>query len=444
VKIPFGITTADIADAFKAVFGFAESQVNEQAKGNAKLYTYDDLPAPGDGEVNPETGFVSIKRVPKHPIPWWKKAIILLVVVALCGTSIYLGFTNFKAVETVYELNEGGQWGLKYFAGESTKVSLDLSYVQEKRTLSKFFLTPGFGDWREEHFEKITLEYKPATDTEPEQKADEYYVCKTCGGEFHSAIMLSHSEWTDDLTKPLQYIKEFGSADAVYLKEITIGKDVTDIGRMAFNNCAALERIIVDTENPNYCDVDGVLYTKDMKTLLLYPNQKTAASYTVPDGVETIAMAAFYQHPKDETYNAESAKNTELVLEEVILPDSVKTISEMAFFGNAKLASLPMGNGVEYIGKDAFSKCYGLPPAIYLPGNVKTIGDYCFYECGSLDVIAFANAESGIAFEGKYWRPKIDKKMFQTNYPEIQYGVTVEQFTALSAQYNTQEGANNG
>ena len=29
-----------------------------------------------------------------------------------------------------------------------------------------------------------------------------------------------------------------------------------------------LENIIVDENNPNYCSIDGVLYTKDKKTLL--------------------------------------------------------------------------------------------------------------------------------------------------------------------------------
>ena len=45
-------------------------------------------------------------------------------------------------------------------------------------------------------------------------------------------------------------------------------------------------------DNEAYVDVDGVLFTKDMKTLLKYPNGRTQSSYTIPDGVTTIGADA--------------------------------------------------------------------------------------------------------------------------------------------------------
>lgn len=59
-----------------------------------------------------------------------------------------------------------------------------------------------------------------------------------------------------------------------------------------FIGCAALTDVEVDADNPNFVSVDGILYSKDMKTLFCYPSGKDEDSYTVPDGVTTISSSA--------------------------------------------------------------------------------------------------------------------------------------------------------
>ena len=49
--------------------------------------------------------------------------------------------------------------------------------------------------------------------------------------------------------------------------------------------CTNLESIAVDAENPYFCAVDGVLFDKDMTTLIWYPAAKTDADYAIPEGV---------------------------------------------------------------------------------------------------------------------------------------------------------------
>ncbi len=53
-----------------------------------------------------------------------------------------------------------------------------------------------------------------------------------------------------------------------------------------------LERIMVSADNPYFTAVDGILFSKDMKTIYAYPGARTG-SYAIPDGVETIAISAF-------------------------------------------------------------------------------------------------------------------------------------------------------
>ena len=69
-----------------------------------------------------------------------------------------------------------------------------------------------------------------------------------------------------------------------------------------------LEGIYVDSASQSYKHVDAALYNKNMTTLVKYPSQKTATTFTVPDGVTTV------------DYNSVDSNTT---LQKVVLPDSV-------------------------------------------------------------------------------------------------------------------------
>ena len=73
---------------------------------------------------------------------------------------------------------------------------------------------------------------------------------------------------------------------------ITIPKSVSSIDGSAFQSCASLTEIIIDSNNNKYMSQDGVLYNKDMTTLVAYPSGKTG-DFTIPDTVKTIVSFAF-------------------------------------------------------------------------------------------------------------------------------------------------------
>ncbi len=77
-----------------------------------------------------------------------------------------------------------------------------------------------------------------------------------------------------------------------------------------------LKEIIVDTENEDYKSIDGVLFSKDGKELLLYPPAKTNRAYTVPKSVEIISDGAF---------------RTQLHLESLTITENVRKIGARAF-----------------------------------------------------------------------------------------------------------------
>ena len=94
-----------------------------------------------------------------------------------------------------------------------------------------------------------------------------------------------------------------------------------------FSSANNLKSITVSASNPNYKAVDGVLFSKDGKKLISYPCQKAGASYTVPDGVETILQCAFEGND---------------YLTELILPEGVKTIDYWAAIECPNLTSVTL------------------------------------------------------------------------------------------------------
>lgn len=84
----------------------------------------------------------------------------------------------------------------------------------------------------------------------------------------------------------------------------------------AFESCPSLKEIVID--NGFYKSQDGVLYTADMATLMLYPASKEDASFTIPDDVKTILSNAF-------------DSNSSLI--ELTIPASVTNIKRYAISG---------------------------------------------------------------------------------------------------------------
>ena len=108
----------------------------------------------------------------------------------------------------------------------------------------------------------------------------------------------------------------------------------------------------VDEANPIYCSRDGVLFSRDGKTLLLYPSRRTEAHYDVPAGTEEIAAGAFVS---DE-------------LTTVSLPDGLLRIGSFAFSGCGKLMSMSVPLTVTDLAETAFAECVSLERLSLPPG----------------------------------------------------------------------------
>ena len=199
---------------------------------------------------------------------------------------------------------------------------------------------------------------------------------------------------------PVTKIADFAVVNLEYVTEIHIGKNVKEIGPWGFENNQNVTGFTVDENNEFFCDVNGVIFTKDMKTLLFYPlakdlteakdangNDIKVSEYTIPDGVETIRTKAFYKCGK---------------ITKIIIPDSVKNIEEKAFFRCSSLNDLTLSQNVEFIGKDAFGFCSAISE-INIPKTIKQIDEYAFYNCTSLLTINVDAKESDVKLADKWY-----------------------------------------
>ena len=191
------------------------------------------------------------------------------------------------------------------------------------------------------------------------------------GSAFSGCISLSKVQLPNGLTK----IGDSAFGDCKNLKEITIPDSVTEIGDSAFSGCTSLKEITVSPDNKNYLSVDGVLFSKDMSTLLAYPAGNNRSTYTVPNGVTQIVGSAFSGCTS---------------LTEITIPDGVTEIGNYAFDRCTSLSKVQLSNGLTKIGDDAFSDCKSLTE-ITMPDNVTEIGSFAFYRCTSLSKVKLSN-----------------------------------------------------
>ena len=88
-------------------------------------------------------------------------------------------------------------------------------------------------------------------------------------------------------------IRQFSFFYNVLIETVTIPNSVTDIKSGAFTGCTSLKAININGNNSNCVSVDGVLFNKEMTTLILYPSKKAGSSFTIPASVTEIKYDTF-------------------------------------------------------------------------------------------------------------------------------------------------------
>lgn len=184
----------------------------------------------------------------------------------------------------------------------------------------------------------------------------------------------------------ITYIGSNAFCSLINLEDISLPDSLISIGEIAFSNIGLSEihipasvnniehsifgsnktlKIIIDEGSPYYTTVDDVIYTKDMSTLVIYPKWKDDTSFTVPDGVTTLANQCF---------------SSNRYLEELILSDTVINIGNSSITFCPNIKNLVLSKNLKTIGKGNFSSMRNLP-VIVIPEGVTSVGLMTLFSC---------------------------------------------------------------
>ena len=181
---------------------------------------------------------------------------------------------------------------------------------------------------------------------------------------------------------------------------------MTSIGNGAFSGCTGLTSIVVAADNPVYDsreNCNAIVETSSNKLLVgcnktIIPNSVTSiddwaffacidmTSVMIPDGVTSIGAFAFY-----------CCRG----LSSVIIPSKVKTIEHAAFSNCSSLTAVTIPQGVTSIGYDAFRECSSLT-SVTIPNSVTSIDGYAFRECSGLTSATIPNSVTHLG-DGVFW-----------------------------------------
>lgn len=156
------------------------------------------------------------------------------------------------------------------------------------------------------------------------------------------------------------------------LKTINIPSGVTNLTAV-FPRCSSMLEINVSPDNPVFESMDGVLFQKEEKALVLYPTGRTGKSYAVPEGTRSIENEAFYGSK----------------LTEITIPDTVRSIGGNAFLYCEKIKKIVLPEGVEELGNYAFQHCAVLTEVSF-PATLTNVGANPFLYCKKVKTIELA------------------------------------------------------
>ena len=210
------------------------------------------------------------------------------------------------------------------------------------------------------------------------------------------------------LPESLTMIGESAFCACDSLISVTIPENVSSIGFQAFYSDDSLESILVQEGNEYYCSEDGVLFDKNMTTVIKCPDGKSGM-YEIPEGVTSFAADAFWgcknltnvTIPSSIKTIPDSAFSMCSGLKSITIPESVTSIGCGAFENCESLTNIIIPKSITIIAVGTFENCYNLV-SITIPENITSIEKAAFYRCSNLMEISFEGSAPNIGNDAFY------------------------------------------
>ena len=230
-------------------------------------------------------------------------------------------------------------------------------------------------------------------------------------------------------------IHSFTFFDCNNLESVRLPKSMKNFWGGCFASCNSLKEVTVDPDNPWFCSIDGVVYTKDQKELVFYPPGKVDVEFVIPEGCSTIGRHAFaycenlkrivvpsavndisyesihsckglegvevdegnqtFASIDGNLYSKDGKKFLRLCVStentSITIPEGVVEIVEYAAYACHQLIDINLPKSLTFIGEYSFLDCDNLTN-ITIPENVAFIGSYAFLRCDKMTSVVFEQA----------------------------------------------------
>lgn len=283
----------------------------------------------------------------------------------------------------------------------------------------------GFGNGQEESEE--LKQYKKIYSLELIN--DEYYIITGLKDQTKKQVDIPNTIDNLPVRKIIDSINEnfisFKNVNTINIPSnvsyIGISKNDDDsYGKNVFLSASSLTTINVDKNNEKYQSINGILYSKDQKTLVRYPSARSTEGsyYEIPSNVEVIYQYAF-------SFNSAITK--------VILGTNVSEIQANAFYNCKMLFAIEFNDSLKKIGDAAFQKCISLKKVV-LPVDLEFLGSNSFNSCVALtDVTIYENINE---FGKNIFTGSLNLVTIYTNEAFIETIIGMKSTLGLSSKVN--------
>lgn len=237
----------------------------------------------------------------------------------------------------------------------------------------------------------------------------EYHVTHISDEAFYDCYNLTSVTIPEGVSSIGEYAFQYCSG----LTSVSLPSSLTIFDWTAFYQCTDLEKISVAEGNAVFDsrnDCNAVIRTSTNE--LVFGTKKTI----IPGSVTSIGNFAFY-----ECFD----------LTTITIPEGVTSIGNYAFNGCAYLTAITIPEGVVTIGNYAFERCSRLT-TITIPEGVETIGNYAFNNCNRLMNITLPESVTSIGGAAFRYCPLLEAIAIPTGVTQIS-GSTFNDCSALKS-----------
>ena len=202
------------------------------------------------------------------------------------------------------------------------------------------------------------------------------------------------------LPEGLEEIYSYAFNGCTAITSIRIPASVSKFDGSCFARCE-IKAYEVDSENPYFTAIDGVVYSKDLTTLVAFPSAYPHEHYVVLDTTRIIGGGAFEFS----------------CISDIELPVGLTSIKNCAFDGS-KIRKIELPDTVTELGELVFRFCYNLEH-IQLSNGLSTISPQTFSRCPKLKILEIPSSVKRIYYSAIAWSDGLEQLKLNDGLEEI-------------------------